>query len=154
MDAKDSTPACDAGNSRNATNTNQADKTGESLDMGDNRGASDERQVSESNYTGNAGDKDTGRDATDSNGNLNSKLRILVVIVTCFLVTTSAPYVWQVGRFIRDYDIIRDNYRHIDRTVHLFSYANPWLNALILLYYRSVICVTHTKVRIGADTAA
>ncbi|KAI0228169.1 hypothetical protein LSAT2_021350 [Lamellibrachia satsuma] len=193
-EASDTTHASDAGNSRNATNTNQADKTGESLDRSDNRGGSDEGHVSESNDTGkasdathmnaargvtdvcdasetsdaisveNAGQQDRGRDATDANDNLNSKLHMLIVMVTCFLLTTSAPFAWQVVRFIMDYDTVRDNYRHINRAVHLFSYANPWLNALILLYYRSVFraspTATHTKVSlteicpIEAETAA
>ena len=49
-------------------------------------------------------DADKRNTASDATHNMSIKLRMLVAIVTCFVLTTIAPYAWQVVRFLGDSD--------------------------------------------------
>ena len=137
-------PAADVGDAGQMVSSGGSSAIVENIESGGNTNNPTEENACEtdcairSNEKSDSGKRNTGTDATH---NMSVKLRMLVAIVTCFVLTTIAPYAWQVVRFLGDSDGIRDNYRHIDRAVLLFSYTNPCLNALILLYYRPVFRV-------------
>ena len=87
----------------------------------------------------------TSKEATGVNDNMTGKLHMLTALVACFMLTNSAPYAWQIVRYLSDSDRVHDNYQHIDLAVYLFSYSYAWLYAFIILYYyRSVFPVNPT----------
>ena len=130
--------------------TNRGGSSAFVANMGENTNNPSEADAGETDHAIHANERsETGRrdTGTDETHTMNVKLCMLAAVVTCFVLTTIVPYAWQVVRFLCDSDGIRDNYRHIDRAVFLFSHTNPWLNALILLYYRPVLRVNPAPAR-------
>ena len=79
---------------------------------------------------------------------LNS-IRMIIVISVLFTICSSVPYMWKL--YMRCVSDLPRNFSIIDHTIHLVSYSNPWLNALVILYFRpdlrGEIFQCHKKVR-------
>lgn len=63
--------------------------------------------------------------------------QMLVTITLLFTICTSVPYIWRLYMYWTD--DLPSNYQNIDRAVYLCSYANPWINVFVFLYFRNDI---------------
>ena len=138
-ETSDTLDARGRGNQPHQDNSNDA--TGVQLPV--NSGAMSDTHIAGKTVAVNArGNANAKKPETGVNDNMTGKLHMLIALVSCFMLTNSAPYVWQIVRYLSDSDTVHDNYRHIDLAVYLFSYSNAWLYAFIILYYyRSVFPV-------------
>ena len=63
--------------------------------------------------------------------------QMLVMVTLLFTICTSVPYIWRI--YLHYQDEAPDNFRIVDRIVYLCSYANPWMNVLVILYFKDDI---------------
>ena len=60
--------------------------------------------------------------------------KMLVTVTMLFTVCTSIPYIWAL--YVYWATTLPSNFQDIDRSVYLCSYANPWLNVFVFVYFR------------------
>ena len=63
-----------------------------------------------------------------------STIQMIIVVSILFTACSIAPYVWKL--YVRCGAELPSEFRFVNQVVYLISYSNPWLNVIVILYFR------------------
>ena len=66
-------------------------------------------------------------------------IQMLIAVMLIFCLSYAAVYIWKMYLFFSGINVFTGHFLHLEQFVYLVSYANPWVNVFVYVYFRDDI---------------